>query len=151
MLSVRSLGLGAFMQVIKTWANSWSTSDRYHEELKLPCIWGCRCFFQCEEDARDELAHYLECPIFWAFLDSCLRVPLSMCFLPADVRACLHTPSRNDFKRIVVAFRSYHAIRSNHRDEVVRAVQSQEFDRMHELLIEHVCTFGRELPLHLVQ
>ncbi len=29
------------MRVIKSWVNSWATSDRYHEPVILPCLFGC--------------------------------------------------------------------------------------------------------------
>jgi hypothetical protein len=46
------------MMFIKTITNSWSTSNRYHETIRLPCIFGC-------EGAKDTLKHYLSCDILW--------------------------------------------------------------------------------------
>ena len=42
-------------QVLKTWCNSWSTSYRYHEGTRLPCLLGCA-------DKPDNQIHYASCP-----------------------------------------------------------------------------------------
>ena len=44
------------MRVVKTWTNSWATSDRYQEPEVLPCLFGCT-------GEEDVLEHYLVCPI----------------------------------------------------------------------------------------
>ena len=46
--------------IIKTWVNSWATSSRLHEEVQLPCLFGC-------QDAPDHMIHYVQCP-FWLLL-----------------------------------------------------------------------------------
>ena len=38
---LRQLRVHEAFQVIRTWGNSWSTSDRYHERVRLPCLFGC--------------------------------------------------------------------------------------------------------------
>ncbi len=43
------------MRVLKTWIHSWAASDRFHENPRLPCLFGC-------EGQLDKLAHYLLCP-----------------------------------------------------------------------------------------
>ncbi len=45
------------MRVIKTWVNSWSTSDRFHEAIRLPCLFGC--------PHLDRQQHYVFCPILF--------------------------------------------------------------------------------------
>ena len=40
--------------VVKTWANAWATSHRMHEEIVLPCLFGC--------SQTDSLQHYLFLP-----------------------------------------------------------------------------------------
>ena len=67
--AMRKLRKHEAMQVIKTWVNSWSTSDRYHEDVLLPCLLGCA-------DKPDDLQHYIHCPRIWditriAFRCSC--------------------------------------------------------------------------------
>ena len=41
---------------MRTWSNSWSTSYRYHESRRLPCLLGCRGKPDC-------LSHYACCPL----------------------------------------------------------------------------------------
>ena len=47
--------MSAATQVIKTLANSWASSYRYHEKIKLPCLFGCT-------HGIDSLQHYTSCP-----------------------------------------------------------------------------------------
>ena len=42
------------IHVVKTWANSWAASYRFHEARRLPCLLGC-------PDGRDSMAHYQAC------------------------------------------------------------------------------------------
>ena len=55
--------------VIKTWANSWCTTTRLHENTLWPCIFGC-----CDEE--DSLAHYLRCPRLWSSISSAVGAEL---------------------------------------------------------------------------
>ncbi len=55
------------MRVVKTWVNSWATSDRYHEAVRLPCLFGCR--------KLDKLPHYVFCPILFFLVSKILPVP----------------------------------------------------------------------------
>ena len=48
-------------KVINTWCNAWTTSWRMHEEIKYPCIFGCK------HPAADNLIHYVRCPHLYAF------------------------------------------------------------------------------------
>ena len=48
------------MKVLKVWA----TSRRYHEDIQLPCLFGC-------QHQSDDLHHYLQCPhlfALWSFI-----------------------------------------------------------------------------------
>ena len=47
------------IRVLKTWANGWCTSGRFHETVHLPCLFGC-------VGARDEQSHYCMCPYLYA-------------------------------------------------------------------------------------
>ena len=55
----RSLRMHDAHRLFKTWVNSWSTSYRFDETPKLQCLFGC-------QDQKDELKHYLVCPILFA-------------------------------------------------------------------------------------
>ena len=59
------------MSVLKTWTNSWATSARYHEDVIFPCLLGChRCknFLTPISEAKDDLAHYYQCPVVRTFV-----------------------------------------------------------------------------------
>ena len=87
-------------KVIKTWTNAWATSYRYHEGIKLPCLFGC-------SNSRDDQGHYFNCPhIFalWKFIASEVDSdPL--------VRWGLVLPSNSSFLQIACVFSAYHAVR----------------------------------------
>ena len=57
LLQVKShMRKGNSLMFVKTIVNSWSTPYRYHESVRLPCIFGC-------EGCHDTLMHYLRCDI----------------------------------------------------------------------------------------
>ena len=67
------------MCVVKTLVNSWTTSARMHEDLVLPCIFGCgssphpdalMVISSGPTKPADTLAHYMVCPILWDILMS---------------------------------------------------------------------------------
>ena len=63
---------GHSLMFVKTIVNSWSTSYRYHETVRLPCIFGC-------EGCRDDLEHYLFCDTLWTA--SCSALGLDIVWL----------------------------------------------------------------------
>ena len=135
------------MIIIKTWANSWATSDRYQEDLRLPCIFGCAQFCCCEPNSKDYLTHYLACPILWNLVDSAINSPV-LYAAPLPVQnCCFNNPSQDDLKRLAVAFKSYHAIRLSHPEVVRRALRSKEFESLHKLLLEYIHHFADEFSL----
>ena len=82
--------------VVKTLANSWSTSSRYHEHHRLSCVFGCavNCPRHSCNDAADSVRHYLSCPILWsiiglvtkAFFGSSPCSRLGIVAVPTDLR-----------------------------------------------------------------
>ena len=38
----QGLNVQIIMTVLKTWTNAWCTSSRYHEEVRLPGVFGCQ-------------------------------------------------------------------------------------------------------------
>ena len=51
------------IQVLRTWSNSWSTSYRYHESRKLPCLLGCA-------GMPDSISHYACCPLIHEYVSA---------------------------------------------------------------------------------
>ncbi len=136
----KKLGKGNMMVVIKTLAKSWSTTERYREDHRFPCIFGC-------ED-KDDLRHYCACPVLWNFINSVECAPTELWDRSLATRACFVGATMDDLKRIVVAFKSYHAIRLGHPEAVLSAVQNGKFDHVHELLSQSVRYFCDELALY---
>ncbi len=86
--------------VLKTWVNSWATSDRYKESLRLPCIFGC-------SEAIDRMDHYVMCPFLFLLLRNfCPQTPSC----PVE-RLGLINPTRETLLTISCAFAGYHAVR----------------------------------------
>ena len=116
----RTLEGQVIMTVLKTWANAWCTTSRYHEDTLWPCIFGCA-------SAPDSLAQYLSCFRFWSgVLTSC---KLSEFHAHTDplIKCCLCRPTPTRAKVIAVASRSYHAIKFVHRGMVQLGVDSGDF------------------------
>ena len=135
----RKLGKSSMMMVVKSWANAWTTSDRLHEDLRLPCILGCG-----DVGAKDSLSHYLSCSVFWALLNSACRSPASQWDVSSQAKICLADPEPFDIQRLVVAFRVYHTLKLGHRKEIESAVAADDFDRMHKLFLELTRVFASE-------
>ena len=55
------------LMIVKTIANSWSTSVRYHEVVHHSCLFGCGRLGPLPPQAApdDSVAHYVHCPILW--------------------------------------------------------------------------------------
>ena len=125
------------MPIIRTWANSWATSERYKETHRLPCIFGCL-------NARDELSHYIQCEVLWTMIAACTGSRLEDLTITDAQKLCWCTPSLWSCKRLTVAFSVYHALRIGHGDRIHQLVHVQNFGQIHELLFEHAAWFARE-------
>ena len=111
---------------------------------------GCQCFVSCEDDAKDVLAHYLECPILWTVINSAALTLQRPQEGSAECRACLCNPTLNDFKRLVVAFNVYHSLRLGHRTVVDSAIRSCKYDGLLTLLLDLTRYYVNEVALHQV-
>lgn len=87
--------------VIKTLANSWCTSHRYHSESGMQCVLGCSVMgpVSASRNTRDSLAHYLERPILWRIIGELCSQPVGL--LPLDKLGCTHV--RTDLRMLAVA------------------------------------------------
>ena len=104
----RGLPHSVHMALIRTWTNSWFTSYRMNEPVKLKCIFGC--------DDRDDLSHYIGCEVLWTLVNSVCNA--QACCLQSSV--CCHLlletaqPSSDDIVKLFLAFSCYHALKSNY-------------------------------------
>ena len=58
------------MIVIKFWCGAWTTSYRMPEKKLLGCLFGCH-------GEKDNIAHYLRCPLLWEIIDRVLSSQFS--------------------------------------------------------------------------
>ena len=65
----KSLPCTLATQILKSWINSWATSHRFHERIRLPCLLGC--------GGADSLHHYLKCQRLWDLVAVVLHDPPS--------------------------------------------------------------------------
>jgi len=86
---------------LKAIAGAWCTTTRMHAPHPLPCIFGCL-------DSRDELRHYLICPLLWQFA----REFLNVCEPAISIasRLCLVQPSVEKLRALAFVHSLYHAL-----------------------------------------
>ena len=118
---------------LKTVTNGWCTSDRMHEHVKLPCIFGCK-------GAPDNLKHYLECLILWSLIDEAFHGLIH----PFPIgRVNYLEPSTDNVILISAAFEVYHALKIGLREIVLSAIQSSRFGEVcrvsRKLIFEKLC------------
>ena len=141
LLVVRTLKPHIVVQVVKTWANSWATSHRFHEACRLPCLFGC-------VDGVDSINHYAFCPFLRDAMSQCSSDPTNPAFYSL---LGLINPSRDTLKGIAAMFYAYHAV-SFHpaarsllstRTQQVPTTDSQLFQRLFagsfEAALRHAC------------
>ena len=133
----------ARMAVLKTWGNAWSTSERYHENLILPCIFGC--------GGRDNLTHYSNCESFALLgvpgpLISCAGENHSVigAFSP---RLCLSLVTPDSILSCLVAFKVYHAMKIESRELIADAVRMGDFSSVWDKARELSTIFTRDLDV----
>ena len=113
LLSVKSLKPHVAVQVLKTWANAWATTHRFHEARRLPCLFGCH-------GEPDSLNHYAFCPYIKSVMEQ--YSPASN-DLNLGCMLGLNDLSIIGLKRVAAMFYAYHAV-SLH--PVARMLQSSE-------------------------
>ena len=134
----KHVGKSTLLCLLKTWANSWSTTYRYHEAVLWPCIWGC-------EDEKDELTHYLRCNHFWSGILAVTRNDPALIQVDPLCKLCLVNPSSLWASLIAVGFQCYHACKIGHRDEIQAAINSGNFHKNLALLSELAEHFWSEV------
>ena len=85
---------------LKTISGGWCTSVRLHTVVGRECIFGC-------SDSKDELCHYLVCPVLWCFARDSLQVSETSVFV--GHRLCLIDPTPEKLKTLAFCHALYHA------------------------------------------
>ena len=121
---LRGLPHYAGMVLIRSWFNSWFTSHRLQENIKLPCIFGC--------NANDEFKHYLCCEPMWSIVLSSCNAHAESLSVPSLRRLGLDGDrlSRSHCVHLIVASQSYHALRNLFPQVIASAIESKEFDEL---------------------
>ena len=88
------------MRVVKTWSNAWATSNRYHEAIRLPCLFGCA-------HQIDAQRHYVNCPLLYCITRQVLHVS----DMPLE-RLAVSSPTRASLLTVACVFSAYHALKN---------------------------------------
>jgi len=99
--TLRKLKCYEVVQVLRTWSNSWSTSYRYHESRKLPCLLGCPGMPDC-------IAHYSSCPLIHEYVSATFGQ-----YLFPDCLNCFGTSARNPdaLRQVACIYYAYHVVK----------------------------------------
>ena len=137
------LPMQARLAALKSWANSWSTSERYHEDTILPCVFGC--------GGRDTVAHYITCDILWTIAYGCTRPQIANLYCGRSIkeaaaqRVCLSRISSQSILMCTVVFKVYHALKLDYRAIIDKAVELNDFGLVWDKVIDLVQIFAKEL------
>ena len=107
----------AAVVVLKTWANSWMTSHRYHDERLMHCCFGCPL-------GTDSLDHYLACEPLWYITSAATAAP---CVEYVLMTLCIRAPSKGNLLNLTVASGIYHTMEQQYLDRVCAAATSCEW------------------------
>jgi hypothetical protein len=107
----------AAVVVLRTWANSWTTSTRYHDRKTKYCCSGCPA-------ELDDLAHYLVCQRLWHTVTVATQTPCSDDVLE---KLCIRSPSRSNLLNLLVASGTYHTFKMQYLERVCEASENQEY------------------------
>ena len=134
---LKSLGPRVAMAVVKSWANAWTTSSRMHDELRLPCIFGC-------EGCMDSLDHYLYCDPLWSAVISCSFRRTELLLADPITRLGLGG-SKEWWQMLSVAFSCYHALKLGHREDIVASLVSGHLCQVHGRLLSYARVFASDV------
>ena len=84
--------------VFKSLVGGWTTSCSMHEQMLLPCIFGCT-------GGRDEVNHYFLCSPLWQIASEALQIEAP---LDLATRLCLVTPTPSTVRLLALTFVLYH-------------------------------------------
>ena len=94
--------------VVWTWANSWTTSSRYHDDVLERCAFECRT-------GGDDLSHYIMCSRLWAAVS---RATGQRAAAGGFQRMCIEGTNHVSVDQLRVAFMTYHTLKWQHLDKL---------------------------------
>ena len=102
-------------QALRAALNGWCTSFRMNEAVKYPALCGCN-------HQRDELDHYLCCPVIW----SIAAATDSLVYPASKLHACaLFESSLCTIIRIAVITNAYHFVKNSRATDILGLINSQ--------------------------
>ena len=116
---LRKLPRFACSHVLKTWVNSWTTSDRYHSEVRHSCFFGCPL-------AKDALVHYLACPALWSQVALLPLAPSPLPVSPLERLGVLN-PCLKNLCVISSCYHAYHFTKAHYRTGQAKEVSIFHF------------------------
>ena len=122
---LRAVPIHAAIMVIKTWANSWTTSARFHDGKLTYCCLGCPGELDCIE-------HYMVCPPLWRTVTDTTDIARAENILE---RICISCPSRSNLLNLIVASGTYHTIKLQYCDKVLAAQKDGEWQSIFDLAL----------------
>ncbi len=105
------------IQIARTWFNSWSTTHRFHEESRLPCLLGC-------VGKPDSLTHYARCDRMRYLMSLLVGVPTTW---PGFCDLGTLDPCDEALKCVSCMYYAYHTVRFS-SSMFVREIQSHIHD-----------------------
>ena len=99
----KKLGSSYCTSVIKSWLNSWATTERLQLENRRSCIFCC--------GGEDALHHYLRCEPLWSCVIHILGLPNECIDRSPAQRLGIVDTSLLSLLQIVIASRVYHAMK----------------------------------------
>jgi hypothetical protein len=134
---VRTLKPHIVVQVIKTWANSWATSHRFHEACRLSCLFGC-------PDGVDSINHYAFCPFLRDVMIRCSSDPSDPTYYSL---LGLVNPSRDTLKGIAAMFYAYHAVSFHPAARALLSSRTQQVPNTDSQLFQQIFAGSFEAAL----
>jgi len=89
---------------LKAIGGAWTTTARMPEPVKWPCVFGCL-------DCRDEIRHYMQCPVLWQLAREALSISEQQFTL--GHRLCFIDCSVDKLRLLAYTHLLYHTIKND--------------------------------------
>ena len=128
------------VMVLRSICNGWATSYRYHETVRLPCLFGCKLLHpvdQRKRGQRDDMVHYLGCPFLWKLVETLTGE--YFCFISDRLGVGRH----DGVEGIILAHHLYHFLKMGRKQEATQVTSWRQLALVHDSVLR----FGRAILL----
>ena len=130
--AIKACPLSMKIMAIRTICNAWTTSDRYHESLRLDCIFGCGLSGpRFGPRPKDILSHYLSCPCLWGIIELITGAPI-----PDSPPVALCIIGQQHPIQIALAHSIYHGLKQGNFSLIKNINNLQELNRVLDVAVE---------------